>query len=55
VKPVFARNILLPRAKAVLATPVNINNYHQKMQSALKEIENKALSLKELFAKIQEN
>ena len=54
VKPIFARNVLLPKNKAVLATPMNINNYRQKMESAQKEIEKKANDLKDLFAKIEE-
>ena len=55
VKPIFARNVLLPKAKAVLATPMNINNYKQKMESAMKEIAKKATDMKDLFSKIQEN
>jgi large subunit ribosomal protein L9 len=54
VKPIFARNVLLPHNKAVLATPMNINNYRQKMESAQKEIEKKATDLKDLFTKIEE-
>jgi large subunit ribosomal protein L9 len=54
VKPIFAKNVLLPHNKAVLATPMNINNYRQKMESAQKEIEKKAADLKDLFAKIEE-
>lgn len=55
VKPVFARNVLLPQKKVVLATPMNINNYKQKMDAAQKEIAKKATDMKDLFAKIQEN
>jgi len=55
VKPIFARNVLLPKDKAVLATPMNINNYKQKMESAQKDIEKKATSMKDLFAKIHAN
>jgi large subunit ribosomal protein L9 len=54
VKPIFAKNVLLPHNKAVLATPMNINNYRQKMESAQKEIAKKAADLKDLFAKIDE-
>lgn len=53
VKPIFARNILLPKNIAVLATSVNLNNYKQKMESANKERAKKAADLQELFAKIQ--
>ena len=55
VKPVFARNVLLPQKKVVLATPMNINNYKQKMESAQKDIAKKATDMQDLFAKIQEN
>ncbi len=55
VKPIFARNVLLPKNTAVLATPMNINNYKQKMEAAQKEIEKKASSMKDLFTKIQAN
>lgn len=53
VKPIFARNVLLPKAIAVLATSVNLNNYKQKMEAAEKERSNKASDLQNLFAKIQ--
>ncbi|MBP7841621.1 50S ribosomal protein L9 [Patescibacteria group bacterium] len=53
VKPIFARNVLLPKAIAILATSVNLNNYKQKMEAADKERSNKASSLQNLFAKIQ--
>lgn len=55
VKPIFARNILLPQNIAVLATSVNLNNYRQKMEAAEKERANKASGLQDLFAKIQAN
>lgn len=55
VKPIFARNVLLPNGKVVLATAMNINNYKQKMEAAQKEIAKKATDLKDLFAKMQEN
>lgn len=55
VKPIFARNILLPQNIAVLATSVNLNNYKQKMEAAEKERANKASGLQDLFAKIQAN
>lgn len=53
VKPIFARNVLLPKNIAILATSVNLNNYKQKMEAADKERSNKASSLQNLFAKIQ--
>ena len=34
VKPIFAKNVLLPKSIAVLATPGNLNNYKQKMEAA---------------------
>lgn len=55
VKPVYARNILLPRNMAVLADAKNKNSYEQKMKSAEIEREKRAHSLDELFTKIQED
>ncbi|MEI7563591.1 MAG: 50S ribosomal protein L9 [bacterium] len=54
VRPVYARNILLPQKLAVLADSVNQNAYAQKMKSAEADRQKKAQSLDEVFAKIQE-
>jgi large subunit ribosomal protein L9 len=52
VKPVYARNILLPKKIAVLADAKNKNSYQQKMQAAEVDRKNKAQSLDDLFIKI---
>ena len=53
VKPVYARNILLPKGIVVLADTNNKNKYAQKMTAAETDRKNKAKSLDELFMKIQ--
>lgn len=53
VKPIFAKNILLPNNIAVLADAVNKNNYAQKMAAAEEQRKKKASSFEELFMKIQ--
>jgi ribosomal protein L9 len=53
VKPVYARNILLPKGIVVLADTNNKNKYAQKMVAAETERKNKAKGLDELFMKIQ--
>lgn len=55
VKPIFARNVLLPKNIAVLADAANKNKYGQKMQAALAARAKKASSLEDLFAKMAEN
>ena len=55
VKPIFARNVLLPQNIAVLADKANKNKYEQKMQAAIGARAKKAASLEELFAKMAEN
>jgi len=55
VKPIFARNVLLPNSIAVLADKANINKYQQKMESAEKERTKKASSLNDLIQKIQQD
>lgn len=55
VKPIFARNILLPREKAVLATPMNKNNYAQKVEAGKQERIKKMEWFKELFAQIAQD
>lgn len=55
VKPIYARNILLPQNIAVLANAENKNVYGQKMKAAEAERAKKAQSLDEVFTKIQED
>lgn len=55
VKPVYARNILLPKQMAVLADAKNKNSYEQKMKAATLERAKKAQSLDEVFTKIHED
>ena len=52
VKPVYARNILLPKKMAVLADAMNKNAYLQKMQAAEIDRQKKAVSLDDVFTKI---
>jgi len=55
VKPIFARNVLLPKNIAVLADKANKNKYEQKMQAAVAARAKKAAGLEDLFAKMSEN
>lgn len=55
VKPIFARNVLLPQNIAVLADKANKNKYEQKMQAAVAARAKKAAGLEDLFAKMNEN
>ncbi|NOZ44126.1 MAG: hypothetical protein GXP45_03145 [bacterium] len=43
VKPIFARNVLLPKEIAVLADKANLNKYQQKMEAAKNDINKKSL------------
>lgn len=52
VKPIFARNVLLPKGIAVFADAAAKNNYKQKMESATATRAKKASTLEELFSKI---
>lgn len=52
VKPIFARNVLIPQGIAVVADKVVKNNYGQKMASAKITKEKKATSFEDLFTKI---
>lgn len=52
VKPIFAKNVLLPQKLAVIADANNINAYKAKMDSALKTKAKKASDLGSLFDKI---
>jgi len=53
VKPIFAKNVLLPKNIAVLADAVNRNNYAQKMSAAEEQRKKKASGFEDLFMKIQ--
>jgi len=55
VKPVFARNILLPKKFAVLADANNKNKFAQKMVAAEADRKKKAAGLDDLFVKLHEN
>lgn len=55
VKPIFARNVLLPNGIAVLADKGNINKYSQKIVAAQHDREKRAGSYEELVQKIVEN
>ncbi len=52
VKPIFARNVLLPKNIAVLADANNKNKFAQKMTAAEAERKKKASGLEDLFAKL---
>jgi large subunit ribosomal protein L9 len=52
VKPIFARNILLPRGIAIIADAAHKNIYKQKMEAAATARAKKATSLEDLFVKI---
>lgn len=54
VAPVFARNVLLPSGKAILADKMNLHNYQAKMQAAETAREKKAADINELISKIQQ-
>lgn len=54
VKPIFARNVLLPNNIAVLADDMNKNTFAQKMKSAEVDRQKKATGLEELFVKLHE-
>lgn len=55
VKPVFARNVLLPKNIAVLADANSKNKFAQKMKSAESDRKKKASGLDDLFVKLHEN
>ena len=55
VKPVFARNVLLPKNMAVLATANMVNKYSQKIKAAEKERVAKAEWFKGLLANIEKD
>lgn len=53
VRPIFAKNVLLPKNMAVLADAINKNNYGQKMAAAEEQRKKKAAGFDDLFMKIQ--
>lgn len=55
VKPIYARNVLLPKNMAVLATADMINKYAQKMEAATKERQIKAEGFQWLLSNIQKD
>lgn len=55
VKPVFARNVLLPKNIAVLATANMVNRYSQKIKAAEKERVAKAEWFKWLLSNIEKD
>jgi large subunit ribosomal protein L9 len=55
VKPVFARNVLLPKQVAVLADSMNKNKFAQKMKAAEIDRQKKASGLEDLFVKLHSN
>ncbi len=54
VKPIFARNVLLPQWLVVLATPDMMHKYQVQMQKAKESLAKKVSKLEELFAKMQQ-
>ena len=52
VKPIFARNVLLPKNIAVLADASSKNKYAQKMVAAEADRKKKATGLEDLFTKL---
>lgn len=52
VKPIFARNVLLPKNIAVLADLSNKNKFAQKMKAAESDRQKKAAGLDDLFVKL---
>lgn len=55
VKPIYARNVLLPKNMAVLATADMVNKYSQKMEAAKKERDNKAEGFQGLLQNIEKD
>lgn len=55
VKPIFARNVLLPKNMAVLATADMVNKYSQKIKAAEKERAMKAEWFKGLLSNIEKD
>ena len=55
VKPIFARNVLLPKNMAVLATADMVNKYAQKIEAATKERKVRAEGFQGLLSSIQKD
>jgi len=55
VKPIYARNVLLPKNMAVLATADMVNKYAQKMEAATKERKLRAEWFQGLLSNIQKD
>ena len=55
VKPIYARNVLLPKNIAVLATADMVNKYGQKIEAATKERKLKAEGFQWLLSNIQKD
>jgi len=55
VKPIYARNVLLPKKIAVLATADMVNKYAQKIEAATKERKLKAEWFQWLLSNIQKD
>lgn len=54
VAPIFAKNILLPKEIAVLATPDSLHRYKTKMEQAQESLAKKKTTLEWFFAKLQQ-
>jgi len=54
VKPIFARNVLLPKNIAVLADAGSKNKFAQKMVAAESDRKKKATGIEDLFVKLHE-
>ncbi|OQY40180.1 MAG: 50S ribosomal protein L9 [Spirochaetaceae bacterium 4572_7] len=55
VKPIYARNVLLPKNIAVLATADMVNKYAQKIEAATKERKVRAEGFQGLLSSIQKD
>jgi large subunit ribosomal protein L9 len=55
VKPIFARNVLLPKNMAVLATADMVNKYSQKIKASEKERALKAEGFRGLLSNIEKD
>lgn len=55
VKPIFARNVLLPKNLAVLATKEMVNKYQQKMETAKKDREKRLAWYQGLLTDIEKD
>jgi len=52
VKPIFAKNVLLPKGIVVLATAWNLNTYLQKMEAAKEQRAKKATGFNDMLDKV---